>query len=328
MSYIIVRGSAGLVDVNPVSVYVVTTDSLSTITASGYLQNAETQQGVTILPTDIIQIVYGLTSINPISGNGTFGFFRPTFSNGIISISLWANPGDVLLPVTSGDFAVFNGTTGQIKDAGYLPSNAAKTNVVMANGATIANHIATYTDTAGTVGEDAATAINGGNIQAGLSGTAGSLVSFPTTATTGTLALTASSNSGNFANVITNAPTGQASTWTLADPGGAASKVLQAAGTLVSGNLLKQSGTAGLTVDAGFFIKAGTTGIFAGGSTSNAFTITGLSTSFSGSCVIRASTNAVSIVKAVPTTNTLTVTFSADPGANTTVDYIYSSSTV
>src|SRR5579864_4197814 len=42
---------------------------------------------------------------------------------------------------------------------------------------TIANHIATYTDTNGTLGEDPATAISGGNVQAGLSGTAGTISS-------------------------------------------------------------------------------------------------------------------------------------------------------
>lgn len=66
---------------------------------------------------------------------------------------------------------------------------------------------------------------------------------------------------------------------------------------------------------------AGTTGAYGGGDTSNAFTVTGLAATDVVSAVIRASTNAVSIVKAVPTTNTLTIHFSADPGAATTVDY-------
>lgn len=73
------------------------------------------------------------------------------FSNGVITLSLWANAGDVLLPVTSGDFAVFNGTTGQIKDAGYLPSNAALTNVVMQSGASVTGNAPKYNDTKGTL---------------------------------------------------------------------------------------------------------------------------------------------------------------------------------
>lgn len=67
---------------------------------------------------------------------------------------------------------------------------------------------------------------------------------------------------------------------------------------------------------------AGTTAVYGGGGTSNAFTVTGLLATDAVSAVIRASTNAVSIAKAVPTADTLTVTFSADPGAATTIDYI------
>lgn len=54
-------------------------------------------------------------------------------------------------PVTVGDFAVFGSTGGNIEDLGYLPSNAAKTRVVMANAATVANELATFADTTGTV---------------------------------------------------------------------------------------------------------------------------------------------------------------------------------
>jgi hypothetical protein len=41
--------------------------------------------------------------------------------------------------------------------------------------------------------------------------------------------------------------------------------------------------------------------------------------------VILTSTNSVSVNKAVPGTNTLAVTFSADPGAGTVLTYIYAS---
>lgn len=76
-------------------------------------------------------------------------------------------------------------------------------------------------------------------------------------------------------------------------------------------------------VDSGFKTFSGTTAVYAGGGTSNAFTIAGLDANCVGACVIRTSTNAVSIVKAIPSANTLTVTFSANPGAGTTVDFNY-----
>lgn len=314
----ITTDTTGQINVNPRRVKIITTDNLSTVTTAGYL-NTPALEGYTILPTDIIDMWYGASSL---TSPGTYEIFTVSISNGTITLVQWANPGDVLLPVVSNDFANFNGTTGQIKDSGYSPSNAAKTKVVMANGTVIANHIATYTDTAGTIGEDAATAINGGNIQAGLSGTAGSLKSFPSAATSGSLALTAVASSGDYAAVISNASLGQATTWTLSDPAGATSKIVQAPSALVSGNLVKASGTVGLVVDAGFAVHAATTSAYAGGGTSNTFTTTNMTSSSIVTAVILTSTNSVSITKAVPGTNTLAVTFSADPGANTTVSWI------
>lgn len=283
------RISVGEVGIKPGSIKMITTDSLATITTAGYLNGVGNQlQGLDIAPSDVIECIY---SYNSITDAGTLAFFQPTISNGLITLNLWENPGNVLLPVISGNIAVFNGTSGQI----------------------MSNPLATPAD-----------ATNYGGLFAGASGVAGTLRSYPATATTGYLALVAVANSGNFAGVITNAALGQASTWTLADPAGAASKILQAAGSLVSGNLVKASGTAGLMVDAGARIIANTTATYAGGGTSNTFAATGLTVGAKGSAVIRASTNSVSITKALPGTDTLAITFSADPGANTTVDYIYS----
>lgn len=216
----------------------------------------------------------------------------------------------------SGDSAWFNAsisTSGVITLASLAP---------IVTLPTIANHIATFTDTVGTLGEDAATAINGGNIQAGLSGTAGYFASFPSTASTGSLRLVAASNSGNTVTQITNASFAQASVLTIPDPGATANFCLRPS-ALVNNNLVKASGVAGLLVDAGARIISNTTGSYGGGGTSNTFTATGLTSGAKGSAVIRTSTNSVSITKAVPGTDTLAITFSADPGASTTVDYIY-----
>lgn len=116
---------------------------------------------------------------------------------------------------------------------------------------TIANHVIVSTDTSGTLGNLTGIAIQSGSLQAGLSGTAGSLVSFPAGAALGSLALTAANSAGNFAGVITNASLGQASTWTLADPSAAASHIAQAPAALVNNNLVKASGVAGLLADSG-----------------------------------------------------------------------------
>lgn len=94
---------------------------------------------------------------------------------------------------------------------------------------TIANHIATYTNTAGTLSEDAATAINGGNIQAGLSGTAGYVASFPATASKGSLRVTAVANTNDTVTTISNAAMGQASVISIPDPGASTATFLLSA---------------------------------------------------------------------------------------------------
>lgn len=60
---------------------------------------------------------------------------------------------------------------------------------------------------------------------------------------------------------------------------------------------------------------------YAGGGTSTAITVTGAAATDLVFAQIQASTNAVSVVKVVPTLNTVTVHFSADPGAATVVQY-------
>lgn len=118
---------------------------------------------------------------------------------------------------------------------------------------TIANHIATYTNVTGTLSEDPATAISGGNIQAGLSGTAGTLASFPATSAKGSLVLKAVANTGNTLTTISNDAMGQASVVNIPDPANAVGQfVVGATATpFVSGNFPVNSGTAGLMVDSG-----------------------------------------------------------------------------
>lgn len=89
-----------------------------------------------------------------------------------------------------------------------------------------ANHIACFSGTSGAITDDAATAINGGNIQAGLSGTAGTLASFPATASKGSLKVSATANTGNTDVIITNRAHGQATTYSIGDVGQSTGSVL------------------------------------------------------------------------------------------------------
>lgn len=128
---------------------------------------------------------------------------------------------------------------------------------------TIANHIATFTDTNGTISEDPTTAISGGNIQAGLSGTAGTLASFPATASKGSLVLAGVANTGNTNTTISNDAMGQASVVNIPDPGNAIGQFMVAATAtpFVAGNFPQNSGTAGLMVDSGVSVSSLSTAV-------------------------------------------------------------------
>lgn len=154
-------------------------------------------------------------------------FYQISVVAGIITLVADVNPGAVLLPV-------------------------------------LANHLAVFTNIAGQIGDPAGTAIHGGSIQAGLSGTAGSLFSFPAAAGNGFLQITAVANGAARNTIITNAALGQSTTFTIPDPGIAATNFLltNSAGTqtiatgslaLTLGNLLVAAGTitAGTTITAG-----------------------------------------------------------------------------
>lgn len=91
-----------------------------------------------------------------------------------------------------------------------------------------------------------------------------------------------------------------------------------AVGTVTAGSVVLASLDAGISPS--HVVKfAGTA---SGGTTATrAYTVTGALSTDVATAVIRASTNAASIQKATLSTDTLTVLFSTDPGANTTVDY-------
>jgi hypothetical protein len=131
----------------------------------------------------------------------------------------------------------------------------------MANAAVVANHIACFTDTAGTVDDDAATAINVGNLQLGQNASAANLVIYPATTTTGTLIIGATSNSGAFNTILTNNALGQTTTFHLPDPGASSAGILVSTLTAPdnNANLIRFDVTAGFAALA----TAGTVTLFA-----------------------------------------------------------------
>lgn len=225
--------------------------------------------------------------------------------------------GSTATPFVDGNFPKNSGTAGLMVDSGIAVSALATTSTAVllapSGDQTITAHNLT---------------VSQGNLQAGSSGHAGTLTSFPGTASKGSLKLVAVNNTDDTITTISNAAMGQATVVSIPDPATATADFVLAPAALVSGNAVKASGTAGLVVDAGYAFHAGTTGTYAGGGTSNAFTVTGMAATWIVTASILTQTNAASIVKAVPGTNTLTITFSADPGANTTVSWVASTAAV
>lgn len=270
-------------------------DNLATITTPGYL-NPSILQGYNYPPTAEICVSYIEAGVNAL------GYFMAVpDSNGILTL--------VPAAAISLDAIIKDPADDQIieeHDLTLANGNLTAENLIAANG----NITSTL-----------------GDVIAGSSGNDGVLVSFPPSATKGSLQVKAADNVGDTITTLTNSSMNQATTFVLPDPGGASANILVHPGTFVDNNLVVADGTLGKVADAGFAILSNTTAVYGGGGTSNTFVAVGLTVAAKGSAVIRTSTNSVSITKAVPGSGTLAITFSADPGAGTTVDWIYTTAT-
>jgi len=184
---------------------------------------------------------------------------------------------------------------------------------------TIASHIATYTNTTGTLSEDAATAINGGNIQAGLSGTAGYLASFPATAARGSLRLVGAVSVGNTVTQITNASQAAARVYTIPDGGQSASSFL-----LTDSGTTQTIATGNLALSAGSFTASGaitsTAGNITSGSSGDAGTFISFPATAANGTLIVAAANAGGAFNTTVSNGTMgqsSVISIPDPGAAT-----------
>jgi hypothetical protein len=226
----------GQAGVFPAIIYILTNDTLAQVTTTGYLNGIVQKFGIQLSEADIALVT---TKTSPNSTVTSVGWFSVVNSAGNWSLTAPTSAGGVILP-------------------------------------TIANHIATYTNTEGELSDDAATAINGGNIQAGLSGTAGYLASFPATATSGSLRLTAANNAGNTVTTITNSSQAAARTYTIPDSGQSASNFLltdnATTQTINTGSLSVAQGN----ISAGSSGHAGTLSSFPGTAANGSLIVAGV----------------------------------------------------
>jgi hypothetical protein len=156
-------------------------------------------------------------------------------------------------------------------------SNASSTgSVTFSGGPSVANNIPVFSDTAGNIAPQTVAATLGfgltlstgnfaasqGNVTAGSSGHAGFFTSFPGTAANGSFVFKAVNNASNFASTLSNAAVGQATVYTLPDPGAATANVLLDAGTgaAISVNKLSYGATPVSQVDPGSCTIVGAAG--------------------------------------------------------------------
>lgn len=234
--------------------------------------------------------------------------------------------GATATPFVSGNFPVASGTAGLMVDSGVSAAS-----LPTFTSPTIANHIAVFTNTAGNLGDDVSTAINGGSLQAGLSGTAGTLISFPATAANGSLILAAVNAGGAFNTTISNGSMAQSTVYTIPDVSAATGQLLAKTAAFVSGNLVQASGTAGVCVDSGVTtsnvqLKTQVLAVRSGdvGGAGASVVVTNASVVSTSVIVanIVSSSNPVQIQTVAPGTGNFTVVFSGDPGAACVLNYI------
>lgn len=232
-------------------------------------------------------------------------FYQITLAaaTGIITLVADVNPGNVLLPVA-------------------------------------VNRIASFTNVAGQIGDVTAAISHRGNIVAGVNNVAaGSFVAIPAGNNQGSLIITPVANGGGFNTIISNTAIGQSATYSLPDPGGAATSFLitNSAGTqtiatgslaLTLGNLTVAAGniaatlgsiTAGTTLTAGTGITSTTGNITASAGNVVAGAVTPAGGNFQSFPVASGGANDKFVFSAVTTGGNFTTTISNTTQGQTSV---------
>ncbi|HWY98074.1 MAG TPA: hypothetical protein VNY36_03210 [Bacteroidia bacterium] len=259
-------------------------DDLSTISTEGYLNQVDLQSNP-VSTTDILQILY---NFNPQTQVGLYGSFSVSITDGIITLMPTSIPGEIILPVTTGDFANWANTSGALADSGYKPSNSSLSNVSMvdltitpvsgdvvvfsdnmgsikdsgiSSSALVSltsppasiDYIAKFSSVTGNITSAPGATINAGDIQAGLSGTAGSFICYPPDANSGNFIINCPTNLGDYSIALELAPYGQVTNITIPDPANASAQILLGPGNapFVNGNFPVAQGTAGIMIDSG-----------------------------------------------------------------------------
>lgn len=293
----------GLVGISPQFIYLRTNNTSAEVTTAGYADSARAQgfefddeQMALITTTDDGVGLYqvnvsntGVVTFEDTNGNG--GVTLPTKVNHIASFldvlgQIGDNDGPTLLHegsiqvgvgTTAGTFISYPGVANKGSFILAATANTGNTNFTLTNSAMGQATVMTIGDpgvsSSGFILKDNPTlqtistgslSVTHGNISAGsTTGVLGALYSFPSTALTGALVLSAFPNSGNFLTVISNNPALQSSTISIPDPGQSTADFVIT--SVAGGNNTTQHITSGnLQVDSGLILAGsdGTRGEF------------------------------------------------------------------
>lgn len=220
----ITRVSVGQVGVLPGSVKMVTSANLTAITTAGFLNNFGNQLStIDLSPSDLIECLYDYSEL---TGSGTFGEFTVSISNGVITLV-----GLTVFASVAGNVPIFDDTSGGLTDSGASLSNDTSTKIVTLDQTTnpsVPNYIACFSDITGTVSAGADPAINPKRLQLGLSTgvNQGSVLMYPSLATSGSLLIEPSNNTNNADITISNDSHAQDTYYRFADVGTATGSFL------------------------------------------------------------------------------------------------------
>lgn len=140
----------------PCIVRILSTNTLSEVSAADYILNQ--QANIEALNNGVFS--WDPTDFILVSASNGWGFF--SISSDFNSLTPFAFSSDVIgTPVVVGNFAIFQSTSGNLEDIGYMPSNAAYTHVVMANTPTIATQIPVFNDVTGSITDSGMIIANG-----------------------------------------------------------------------------------------------------------------------------------------------------------------------
>lgn len=279
------RISVGQVGLKPGSVKMLTTDNLATITTAGYLNGIGNQivPSVQLAPSDLIECLYNYV---PVTDVGTLAFLSVSISHGVITLSVAANP--LSEPLTNGHIFVGNASNIATDVAMTGDVTISNTGVTAIGAGVIVN---ADINAAAAIAFSKLAALASGNILVGSAGGVATSVVMSGDAT-----IIASGALTIAANAITTA------------------KILNA-------NVTLAKLAAGITPS--HVIKFASQVTTVGGAAAEAITVTGAvaATDRAFVQVVDNGTNNVTVLQAVVTNNTLTVTFSGDPGADTIINY-------